>query len=95
MAGTGDFSGHHIVVIALGPTQRIQCGYRGSVPGVKRPEREVKYSPQSTAKVKNKWRYTSTLPICFHSMDIDILPLFTIFSLFVVCLMMLTAAEVL
>jgi len=84
VAGTGDFSGHHIVVIALGPTQRIQCGYRGSVPGVKRPEREVKYSPQSTAKVKNKWRYTSALPICLHSMDInDILSLFTI--VFFIC----------
>jgi hypothetical protein len=32
-------------------------------PGVKRPEREAKHSPPSSAEVKNAWSYTSTHPI--------------------------------
>jgi hypothetical protein len=35
---------------------------RGSFEGVKRQEREVNHTPPSSAEVKNKWSYTSTLP---------------------------------
>jgi hypothetical protein len=31
--------------------------------GVKWPGREADYSPPSSAKVKNMWRYTSTPPV--------------------------------
>jgi hypothetical protein len=34
-------------------------GAGGSFPGVKRPGREADHSPQSSAEVKNAWRYTS------------------------------------
>jgi hypothetical protein len=32
--------------------------YRGSLPGVKQPRREVDHSPPSCAEVKNDWCYT-------------------------------------
>jgi len=38
-------------------------GYRGSFPGVKLPRHEADHSPASSAKVKNIWSYTSTLPM--------------------------------
>jgi hypothetical protein len=34
-------------------------------PGVKTPEREVDYSPSSSAECKNAWRYTYTSPNVF------------------------------
>jgi hypothetical protein len=37
---------------------------------------ELNYSPPSSAKVKNDWRYTSTPPICLHGMDREKLYLF-------------------
>jgi hypothetical protein len=42
------------------PSSLLVNGYRGSLPGVKRPRREVCYSPTSRAEVKNEWRYTFT-----------------------------------
>jgi hypothetical protein len=36
---------------------------------VKRPDREVNYSPPPRAEDKNEWTYTSTPPICLHSVD--------------------------
>jgi hypothetical protein len=40
--------------------------YHGhSSPGVKRPGREVDYSPSYSAEVNNGWSYTSTLPCVF------------------------------
>jgi hypothetical protein len=36
---------------------------RGSIPGVKRLDREVDQSFQLSDKVKNEWSYTSTSPI--------------------------------
>jgi hypothetical protein len=36
--------------------------------GVKWPRREAYNSPQSSAKVKNAWKYTSTFPIRLHDM---------------------------
>jgi hypothetical protein len=35
-------------------------GSGGSIPGVKRPEREADHSPPSSTEVKNAWSYTST-----------------------------------
>jgi hypothetical protein len=37
--------------------------------GVKQPGHEVDHSPQSSVKVKSKWRYTSTPPVLFHGVD--------------------------
>jgi hypothetical protein len=36
--------------------------------GVKWPGREADHTPQTGAKVKNAWSYTSTLPIHIHGM---------------------------
>jgi hypothetical protein len=41
-------------------------GTRGFFSGVKWLGCEVNHSPQSSAKVKNEYSYTSTPPICFH-----------------------------
>jgi hypothetical protein len=44
---------------------------------------DVKYSPPSSAEVKNEWRYTATPLICLHGVGINftILPLFLFGSL--------------
>jgi hypothetical protein len=48
---------------ALGPTQLpIQWVPEALSPGVKRPGREADHSPNTSAKVKKMWIYTSTLP---------------------------------
>ena len=47
---------------ALGPTQTLFQWVQGLFPGVKRPRREVNHSPPSSAKVKDTWSYTPTLP---------------------------------
>jgi hypothetical protein len=39
--------------------------HRGSFPGKTQPEREINHSPPSRGKIKNEWRYTSTLPYAF------------------------------
>jgi hypothetical protein len=31
--------------------------------------READHSPQSSAKFRNEWSYTSTPPVCFHGLD--------------------------
>jgi len=36
-----------------GPPSLIFCGYRGCIPGVKRPEREIDRSSPSSAEVNN------------------------------------------
>jgi hypothetical protein len=43
--------------------------YRGSLQGVKRPEREVVHSLQSSDEVKNAWSHTSTPSICPYGTD--------------------------
>jgi hypothetical protein len=53
------------------PTSLLLNGYRGSFYTVKRPGREVDYSPPSSTVVKNEWCYTSTSPTCFHVVDRD------------------------
>jgi hypothetical protein len=51
---------------ALGPTQPPIIWVLGALsPGVKRPGREVDYSPPASAKVKKMWLYTSTPPYVF------------------------------
>jgi hypothetical protein len=53
---------------ALGPTQPpIQWVPGALASRVKLPGREADRSPPSSAKVKNAWSYTSTLPIRLHS----------------------------
>jgi hypothetical protein len=54
-----------------GPSSLVFNGYRGSFPGVKRPQREVDHSSPSSAVVRNEWSYTSAPPICLHGMDMD------------------------
>jgi hypothetical protein len=38
---------------------------------IKRPWREVSDLPPSSSKVKNEWKYTSTLPLRFHGIYRD------------------------
>jgi len=54
-----------------GPPDLLRNCYRCSFPMIKRPGREVDYSPSSNAAVKNDGSYTSTPPICLHSMKWD------------------------
>jgi hypothetical protein len=59
--GTGNFSLHHRVQPALGPTQSLIQWEPGVLYlGVKWPGRETDHSHPSSAEVKNAWRYTST-----------------------------------
>jgi hypothetical protein len=46
--------------------------YRSSLPGVKRPERDVDHAPPSSAQATNEWSYTSAPPICLHGVVRDI-----------------------
>jgi hypothetical protein len=46
-----------------GTLSLLSNGYRGSLPGIKRPEREADHSPPASAEVKETWIYTS---LCFH-----------------------------
>ena len=46
-------------------------GYCGPFRGLKRPEHEIHYSPQSRTNVKNNWFHTSSLSICLHGVDRD------------------------
>jgi len=45
--------------------------FRGSLPGVKRPELLVSHSPPSSAKVKNEWSNAFIPPMCFYGVDRD------------------------
>jgi hypothetical protein len=67
----------------------------GVFPGLKRPEREVNSSPPSSEDFKNRWSYTSTLPICLRGAYKENFILLCIllrlcfpcvFSLFLLCL---------
>lgn len=53
-------------ILALGPTKApCQC-----VPGVERPECDVRHSPPTSAEVEIKWSYTATPPQHLHVRDI-------------------------
>jgi len=45
-----------------GPFSPLYCGYRVSLPWVKRPGRGVDYSPQLTSRLKIEFSYNSTVP---------------------------------
>jgi hypothetical protein len=48
------------------PSNLLSNEYRGAIsPAAKRPGREADHSPQTSAKVKNTWIYTSSLPYVF------------------------------
>ena len=44
---------------------------RGFFPRAERPEHEVNHSPLSSTEVKNKWSFTSDLPIYLHGVNRD------------------------
>jgi hypothetical protein len=52
-----------------GQTSLIFNGYRGSLPGIKRPERGFDYSFPHSAEVKNEWSSTFTFFICLLGVD--------------------------
>jgi hypothetical protein len=54
---------------ALGPSQLLFRGDRGSFSGGKRPRREDDNSHPSGEDRKNAWSDTSTPPIHLHDMD--------------------------
>jgi hypothetical protein len=56
----------------MGPIQPTIKWITGALsPGVKRPDRESNHSPPSRAEVKNAWSYTSTPPMCLHSVVLN------------------------
>ena len=48
------------------PPSLLFYGYRVSLPGAKRPGRDVKFLPPSSAEARSERSYTSTPPICLH-----------------------------
>lgn len=54
---------------ALVPTHTAVQWVQEIFPGEKRPEREVKQSSQTSAKVKKEWSNTCTSSTCLHGMD--------------------------
>ena len=44
--------------------------------GLRRPGRDIDYSPPSSAEVKSSWSYTSTSPVYFHGVDRQTIPFF-------------------
>jgi hypothetical protein len=59
---------------ALGSTQPpIQWVLGALFPGVKRQDREADHSPPDSADVMKMWIYTSTPPICIHSVVLSLL----------------------
>jgi hypothetical protein len=44
-------------------------GYRGSLPLVEQPRREVNHSPLPPAEIKNEWNFNSTSSIRLHGVD--------------------------
>jgi hypothetical protein len=54
-----------------GPSSLLFNWYQGLFPGVKQPRCEADHSPQSSAEVKNEWRYTYTLCLCLHGVYKD------------------------
>jgi hypothetical protein len=57
---------------------------RSSFPGVKRWRREVIQSPLPSADVENKWRHSSTSPICLHVVDRENVPLIIIIIIIII-----------
>jgi hypothetical protein len=61
-------------ISALGLTQPHTEWLPVFFPWTKWTGREVNHSSSSGADVRNKWRYTSTSPICLRGADREILP---------------------
>lgn len=51
------------------PPSLIFNGYYGSIPEARRPGRDVEHSLQSSADVKDEWKYTSTPPVYLRGAD--------------------------
>jgi hypothetical protein len=51
-----------------GPFRPLYCGYRVSLPGVKRPGRGVDYSPHLTSRLNKEFSYNSTVPRGLHGL---------------------------
>jgi len=51
--------------LASGPTQPPIQG----VLGIKLPAHEADHSPTPSAEAKNRWRNTSTPPVCLHGIQ--------------------------
>ena len=49
-----------------GPSSLLYSGYRGALPGVKRPGRGVDHRHPPSPEVKNEYSYNSTLPVWLH-----------------------------
>ena len=65
--------------VSSSPPSPLFYEYRGFIPEVSRPGRDVDHSPPSSAEAKNEWSYTSTPLICHHGVDRDncmFLPIF-------------------
>lgn len=58
-------------ISALGPAQPLFREDKGSVPGRKRPKRDLDHSHPSRAEDKNEWSERSTPPIRLHDVDRD------------------------
>ena len=69
-AEAGDFSPKRPNQL-WGPPSPLFSAYRGSFPGVKRPEREGDHLPPSNAEVQREWSYTSAPPIRLCGVDRD------------------------
>jgi hypothetical protein len=65
MAGARDFCPLHHVETSYGTdrTDRTSVGTGGCLQGVQQPGHEAACTPQSSARVKMEWIYTSTPPI--------------------------------
>ena len=85
---TVSWQGHKICCLskwsrpAMEPTQPLIQWVPRFFPRLKCPGCDVDHSPLSNAEVKNEWRYTSSPPICFRDMDMDIPVTFSTVSLF-------------
>jgi len=65
--GAGKSSLHYHVQTNSGAhPASYPVGTRGLSLGLKWPGREANHSPQSSAEVRNAWRYTSTPSIYLH-----------------------------
>jgi hypothetical protein len=63
--GGMDFFSSSLLSDRLCGPRTCPMGTGGTLPLIKRPEREVGHSPASSAEVKNAWRYTSIPPYVF------------------------------
>jgi hypothetical protein len=50
------------------PPSLLYSGYNVSFPGVKRPGHGVYHPPPPSAKIKERYTYTSTLPLSLHGL---------------------------